>query len=61
MKMDEYPVKEENGEYTIAVPVQMPLDKIILGIAPEDPGAKVEILDKDLTAAVGWVCTMQSR
>lgn len=50
VKMDEYPVKEEKGEYTIAVPVQMPLDKIILGIAPEDPGAKVEILDKYLTA-----------
>lgn len=61
VKMDEYPVQEKNGQYTIAVPVQMPLDKIILGLAPADPGAKVEILDNGIIAGsqVGMYCAVK--
>lgn len=62
--MASYPVKQENDEYTIALPLQLPksgttvYNKIILGLIPTDGGATVEILDDDATnytACGDWI------
>ena len=45
VKSTSYGVKNDNGQWTIAVPKKLPLDKIILGIVPADSEAKVEYMD----------------
>lgn len=45
VKSTSYGVKNDNGQWAIAIPKKLPLDKIILGIAPVDPQAKIEYMD----------------
>lgn len=45
VKSTSYGVKNNNGQWAIAIPKKLPLDKIILGIVPVDPQAKIEYMD----------------
>lgn len=47
IKMTQYASrKEEDGNFVIALPENLPADKIILGLEPTDPDATVQILRK---------------
>lgn len=48
VSMTSYGTKQEEKQWTIVVPKEMPLNKIILGIAPNDPDADFEITNKDI-------------
>lgn len=48
VSMTQYGAKQEEGQWTVIVPKEMPLDKIILGIVPNDPNATFEITDKNI-------------